>query len=137
MGGDEGERTRDTEANGCAEDDWSEDCERWVGEDLRWQGEGWDVGRHCSGLWSVLLVSEVKMNSRFQVYKLKKRQDSRSSSLWQDETKLRWYVIEVEASFPWPWHSPVRHAPNTSMKSVLPTVYVTMCKEMEEGLIAK
>ena len=77
------------------------------------------------------------MHSDFQVYELKKRQDSRTSSLWQDEAKLRLYVIEVEASLPWPWHFPVRHAPITSMKRVLPTVYATICKGIEEILIGK
>ena len=45
-----GARTGDTKTDRGAEDDWSKDCERWVGEDLRWQGERRNVGRHCCGL---------------------------------------------------------------------------------------
>ena len=63
---------------------------------MLFRSEGWDVGRHCSGLWRVILVPEVNMNSRFQLYKLKKRQDRCSSSLWQDVVKLRWYVIKFK-----------------------------------------
>ena len=86
----------------------------------------------------MILVSEVKIHSDFQVYELlKERQDSRSSSLWQDEAKLRLYVIEVEVSLPCRWDFPMRHAPITSMRRVLPTVYSTICKGIEEIMIAK
>ncbi len=46
-----GERpTRCGKPDGRAEGDGSEDCERRVGENLRRQSEGWNIGGHCCGL---------------------------------------------------------------------------------------